>query len=187
MSSYCQILFQGGWTQFSFRQQCAGISFGPYTPKLHVRKYYFFKCLLVLRERQSMNKGGAESERETQNPKRAPGSERSAQSPSRGSNSRTVRSRPEPKSDTQPTEPPERLELLIVWNANELKCKRPSSHLLDSAGRLTQVTQVGQVTYKAGQSFVVCRIPSRLGVGAGTMWPSRSLERNAPRTKLTHR
>ena len=39
-----------------------------------------------------MNKGGAESERETQNPKQAPGSELSAQSPMGGSNSPTVRS-----------------------------------------------------------------------------------------------
>ena len=41
-------------------------------------------------ERQSMSRGGAE--RETQNPKQAPGSELSAQSPTRGSNSQTVRS-----------------------------------------------------------------------------------------------
>ena len=45
-------------------------------------------------------------ERETQNLKQAPGSELSTQSPTRGSNPRAVRSRPEPKSDAQPTEPP---------------------------------------------------------------------------------
>ena len=50
--------------------------------------------------------GEGQRERETQNPKQAPGSEPSAQSPMRGSNSRTVRSRPELRSDTQLTEPP---------------------------------------------------------------------------------
>ena len=52
--------------------------------------------------------GEGQRERETQNPKQAPGSDLSAQSPTRGSNSQTVRSRPEPKSDAQPTEPPRR-------------------------------------------------------------------------------
>ena len=46
-----------------------------------------------------MNRGGAERERETQNPKQAPGSELSAQSPTQGSNPQTVRSWPELKSD----------------------------------------------------------------------------------------
>ena len=50
--------------------------------------------------------GEEQRERETQNLKQAPGSELKAQSPTRGSNSQTVRARPEPKSDTQPTEPP---------------------------------------------------------------------------------
>ena len=59
-----------------------------------------------MRDRDSMSKGRAEREKETQNPKRAPGSELSAQSPTRGWNSQTVRSWPEPKSDAQPTEPP---------------------------------------------------------------------------------
>ena len=40
-----------------------------------------------------------ERERDTQNPKQAPGSELSAQNLKWGSNSRTMRSRPEPKSD----------------------------------------------------------------------------------------
>ena len=44
------------------------------------------------REKESMSKGGAERERETQNPKQAPGSELSAQSPTRGLNPRTERS-----------------------------------------------------------------------------------------------
>ena len=52
----------------------------------------------------SMTGGGAERERE--NPKQAPGSELSVYSPTWGSNSRIMRSRPELKSDSQPTEPP---------------------------------------------------------------------------------
>ena len=60
------------------------------------------------RQRQSTSGGGAESKRETQNPKRAPGSEPSAQSPTRGSNPQTARSWPEPMSDAQLTEPPRR-------------------------------------------------------------------------------
>ena len=53
-----------------------------------------------------MSRVGAERERETQNPKQAPGPELSAQSPTWGSNSQTARSWPEPKSDAQPTGPP---------------------------------------------------------------------------------
>ena len=52
--------------------------------------------------------GEEQRERETQNPKQAPGSEPSAQSPTQGSNPRTVRSCLEPKSGTQPSEPPRR-------------------------------------------------------------------------------
>ena len=51
---------------------------------------------------------GGGAERETQNPKQAPGSKLSAQSPMQGLNSQTARSLPEPKSDAQPTEPPRR-------------------------------------------------------------------------------
>ena len=58
------------------------------------------------RERLSASRGEAERERQTQNPKRAPGSERSVQSLTWGSNSQTVRSWPELKSDAQLTEPP---------------------------------------------------------------------------------
>ena len=47
-----------------------------------------------------------ERERETQNPKQAPGSELSAQSPTWGSNPQTMRSLPEPKLGTQLPEPP---------------------------------------------------------------------------------
>ena len=61
---------------------------------------------LFLRESMSMSEGGAERERETQNPKQAPGSELSAQSLTPGSTSQAVRLRPEPKSEAQPTEPP---------------------------------------------------------------------------------
>ena len=50
--------------------------------------------------------GEGQRERETQNPKQAPGSELSAQSVTQGLNPSTARSRPEPKSDAQPTEPP---------------------------------------------------------------------------------
>ena len=63
------------------------------------------------RERERENKQGRSREKETQNPKQAPGSKLSAQSPEPGVglNSRTARSRPELKSDAQPTEPPRRL------------------------------------------------------------------------------
>ena len=47
-----------------------------------------------------MSRGGAEREKETQNPKQAPGSDLSAQSPTQGSNSLTTRSRPEPNPGT---------------------------------------------------------------------------------------
>ena len=69
------------------------------------KKKFFFNVSLFLRQRKSMNGGGAERERETQNRKQAPGSEPSAQNPTRGSNSRSARSWPEPKSDASPTEP----------------------------------------------------------------------------------
>ena len=59
-------------------------------------------------ERETEHEQGRGRERGRQNPKQAPGSELSAQSPTRGSNPRTARSRPEPKSDAQPTEPPRR-------------------------------------------------------------------------------
>ena len=49
-----------------------------------------------------MSRGGAEREGDTES---EAGSKLSAQSPTQGSNPRTVRSCPEPKSDTQPTEP----------------------------------------------------------------------------------
>ena len=48
---------------------------------------YFFNVDLFLRER--VRAGEEQRERETQNPKQAPGSELSAQSPTQGSNSQT--------------------------------------------------------------------------------------------------
>ena len=51
-------------------------------------------------ERDRVRAGEGQRDRETQNPKKAPGSELSAQGLMLDSNSQTVRSRPEPKSDT---------------------------------------------------------------------------------------
>ena len=54
---------------------------------------FFFKIHSFLRQRETEHeRGEGKRERETQNPKQAPGSELSAQSLMRGSNSRTVRS-----------------------------------------------------------------------------------------------
>ena len=78
--------------------------------------FNFFNVYLFLRQRESAWAGEGQRERETQNPKQAPGSELSAQSPTRGSNSRTVRSWPEPKSAAQPTEPPRRPWLILDWS-----------------------------------------------------------------------
>ena len=58
------------------------------------------------RDRAWAEKG--QRERETQNPKQAPGSELSAQNLTWGSSSWNTRSWPEPKSDAQPPEPPRR-------------------------------------------------------------------------------
>ena len=71
---------------------------------MHTDPAFFFNFLNVYlfifeRERQSVRGGGAERERETQNPKQAPGSELSVQSLMRGSNSQAGRSRPELKSE----------------------------------------------------------------------------------------
>ena len=61
---------------------------------------FFFNVYLIFEtERDRAWMGQGQRERETQNPKQAPGSERSAQSPTRGSNSRTARSWPELKSE----------------------------------------------------------------------------------------
>ena len=65
--------------------------------------FLFFNVYLFLRE--SVSRGGAERDTHTES-KAGSSSELSAQSPTQGSNSQSVRSWPEPKSDTQPTEPP---------------------------------------------------------------------------------
>ena len=62
----------------------------------------FIYLFLIEGDRAQVGEG--QGERETQNPKQAPGSELSAPSPTWGSNSKTARSRPEPKLDAQPTE-----------------------------------------------------------------------------------
>ena len=48
--------------------------------------------IYFLRERDRAQVGEGRREKETENPKQAPGSEPSAQSPTRGSNPQTVRS-----------------------------------------------------------------------------------------------
>ena len=50
-------------------------------------------------QRDRVQAGEAQRERETQNPEQAPGSELSAQSLMQGLNLQIMRSRPEPKSD----------------------------------------------------------------------------------------
>ena len=69
--------------------------------------FYEFKKKMFLmfidfsdRGRQSASGGAAERERGRHNLKQAPGSELSAQSPMQGSSPQTLRSWPEPKSDT---------------------------------------------------------------------------------------
>ena len=59
--------------------------------------FSFFNVYLFSRKRETKCEQGRSRERETQNPKQAPGSELSAQSPTRGPNPQTMR--PEPKSD----------------------------------------------------------------------------------------
>ena len=51
-----------------------------------------FVSYLFLRQGETEHEQGRVRERETQNPKQAPGSELSAQSPTQGSNSQTARS-----------------------------------------------------------------------------------------------
>ena len=61
------------------------------------KKFFFFSVCFFERERDTVLVEEGQTERETQNPKQAPGSKLSAQSPMRGSNLRTARSWPEPK------------------------------------------------------------------------------------------
>ena len=84
---------------------CVIRCFIPFSLLEWVYQNSFFINVYLFFERQSMSRG-EQREGETQNTKQAAGSELSAQSPTRGLNSRTVRSRPEPKSDGQLTEPP---------------------------------------------------------------------------------
>ena len=64
------------------------------------------------RERERDRAWAGEEQRETQNLKQASGSKLSAQSLMRGLNPQIVRSWPELKPDTQPTDPPRRLYFL---------------------------------------------------------------------------
>ena len=73
---------------------------------------------LFIFERESVSEGGAERERETQNPKRAPGSELSAQSLMQGLNPCTTRSCPELKSDASLTEPLRHPKALLFFFFN---------------------------------------------------------------------
>ena len=63
---------------------------------VHLKKLVF----IFERDRDRVQVEEGQRERETQNPKQAPGSEPSAQSPMQDSNSRATRSRPDPKSDS---------------------------------------------------------------------------------------
>ena len=86
------------------------------------------------KERDRVQAGEGQRERETQNPKQAPGSELSAQSPMRVSNSRTMRSWPELKSDTyrlsHPGAPifPNSLSSVIPW-LPKTPCYFPPNHI----------------------------------------------------------
>ena len=66
----------------------------------------FFLMFILGRQRDRMQAGEGQREKEKQNLKQAPGSKLSAQSPMWSSNSQTMRSCPEPKSVAQPSEPP---------------------------------------------------------------------------------
>ena len=90
---------------------------------LFVEPFLFFVYFCFF-ERETGGQNGSrkgQRERETQNPKQAPGFELSAQSLTRGSNSQTARSGPEPKSGAQLTEPPRRpnAEHFYTWFSKE--------------------------------------------------------------------
>ena len=72
---------------------------------------------LFLRERECARAqvGEGQRERETQNPKEAPGSELSTRSLTRGSNPQTVRSWPELELDAPPTELPRGSCLFYIY------------------------------------------------------------------------
>ena len=68
--------------------------------------FIIFNIYLYLRKRERECREGRGRERWRQNLKQALASELPAQSQTQSLNSRATRSWPEPKSDTQPTEPP---------------------------------------------------------------------------------
>ena len=96
------------WKLDVWNSQCGTleISFSPY-PRVCCFLFLIFLTFIYFweTERGRVWAGEGQRERETQNSKQAAGSELSAQSPTWGPNSQIVRSWPEPKSDTQPTEP----------------------------------------------------------------------------------
>ena len=77
-----------------------GFNFSTSSPTcitVHIFILYFLHLFIFDRDRAQVGEG--QREKETRNPKQAPGSELSAQSPTQGSNSQTTRSWPEPKSE----------------------------------------------------------------------------------------
>ena len=58
----------------------------------HLKKKFFLMFIYFEGERDRVQAGEGQRERETQNPKQVPGSELSAQSPTRGLNPLAVRS-----------------------------------------------------------------------------------------------
>ena len=99
---------------------------------LVAKKKLMFICFWE-RERDRAWAGEGQRERETQNPKQAPRSQLSAHNLTWGSDSQTVRSWPEPKLDSQPTEPSRHPWLLfyrgygrsgsVVWGWRSLQGK----------------------------------------------------------------
>ena len=75
------------WPEFEFRSSGSGVCI-----LLFFIKKNFFYCLFIFERDRAECEWVRGRERETQNPKQAPGSELSAQSPMWGSNSRAVRS-----------------------------------------------------------------------------------------------
>ena len=85
-----------------------------------------------------------------QAPKQAPGSELSAQSPTQGLNPRTVRSRPEPKSDAEPTEPPRRPSTGISkWASENVHFENESldcHHCLPATNKQKQLVHLPSIS-----------------------------------------
>ena len=76
-------------------------------------KKFFVTFPFIFERKKPSTSGEGHRKRETQTPKQVPGPELSAQSQRRGSNPRTVRSWPEPKSDTELTKPPRRPNIFL--------------------------------------------------------------------------